>query len=114
MAAIIVPLPFVYLICVHLEENKQQNRKTPKSGTTIGEKRQRYANSREYANNHRDVDKKVDEQYRCDAISVDAAEFGLLSFGEINNPDNQTDKQRNDDQTANKAPFFANGRKNVV
>ena len=100
------PLPS--LTFIQFDENEQHGGEAEQRGASVTDEWQRDADDGHQADGHADVDDKVEEDDRGDAVAVVLHEGVALFFRQCDDAENEVAEEAEDEQTAHKAHFFAN------
>ena len=99
---------------IHTKENEEQQREAPKRTTAIAEEGQRNANYGGQPQHHADIDEEMKEEDAQYAVSIDAAKGVGLSLCQIDEPQNEEQKKKQDNGTPEEALLFAHGAEDEV
>ena len=99
---------------IELEEDKEQNSKTPKGGSAVAEERQRNTDNGKKTDRHSDIYGEVKKQNARHRVAVDPREFIFLPLGQEYDPQKECHEQGDREQAADPSVLFSNGAENKV
>ena len=99
---------------INAEKDKKENGEAPQRRTTITEKRQGDANDWSQSQHHSNIDENVEKKDAHHTIAVDSSECIGLPFSQMDEAEDESQKQKKDYCTSEKAFFFAHCAENKI